>query len=296
MSDTQAGLLRMIGGAKDLQSVVRSMKALAASGIVQYERSVSALAEYSRTIDFGLRACLRQGLSMSAANAGKRAEPGSIGAVVFGSDHGLVGQFNEVLVNVVLKTLTGGSAALHVWTVGERIHARLADEPLSLRGGFILPNSIAGISPLIGQILAETESFRHENEGCPLLLFYNSPRRGAVYAPVSRQLFPLDDAWLQGLRDISWPTSQLPQVFGDGTATLRTLIGEYLFVSLFRACAESLASENASRLAAMQRADKNIEELLEELNGRFHRLRQSTIDEELFDILSGFKALSKRSA
>ena len=79
---------------------------------------------------------------------------------------------------------------------------------------------------------------------------------------------------------------------GGGTATLRALIREYLFVSLFRACAESLASENASRLAAMERADKNIDDLLEELNGAFHRLRQSGIDEELFDVISGFEALS----
>jgi F-type H+-transporting ATPase subunit gamma len=78
---------------------------------------------------------------------------------------------------------------------------------------------------------------------------------------------------------------------GGGTATLRVLIREYLFVSLFRACAESLASENASRLAAMQRADKNIDELLEHLNGTFQRLRQSGIDEELFDVVAGFEAL-----
>jgi F-type H+-transporting ATPase subunit gamma len=74
--------------------------------------------------------------------------------------------------------------------------------------------------------------------------------------------------------------------------TLRTLIREYLFVSLFRACAESLASENASRLSAMQRAEKNIDELLESLNRKFHQLRQSSIDEELFDVVSGFEALS----
>jgi F-type H+-transporting ATPase subunit gamma len=77
-----------------------------------------------------------------------------------------------------------------------------------------------------------------------------------------------------------------------GAKTLGALIREYLFVSLFRACAESLASENASRLAAMQRADKKIDELLEDLNGEFHRLRQSGIDEELFDVISGFEALS----
>jgi F-type H+-transporting ATPase subunit gamma len=79
---------------------------------------------------------------------------------------------------------------------------------------------------------------------------------------------------------------------GGATATLRALIREYLFISLFRACAESLSSENASRLAAMQRADKNIDELLEDLNRTFHRLRQSGIDEELFDVVSGFEALS----
>jgi F-type H+-transporting ATPase subunit gamma len=55
---------------------------------------------------------------------------------------------------------------------------------------------------------------------------------------------------------------------------------------------ESLASENASRLAAMQRADKNIEDLLEELNRGFHRLRQSSIDEELLDLVSSFEVLS----
>lgn len=42
----------------------------------------------------------------------------------------------------------------------------------------------------------------------------------------------------------------------------------------------------------MQRAEKNIDELLEELNRAFHRLRQSSIDEELFDVVSGFEALT----
>lgn len=52
--------------------------------------------------------------------------------------------------------------------------------------------------------------------------------------------------------------------------------------------------ENANRLAAMQNADKNIEELLENLNSKFHRLRQSSIDEDLFDVISGFEALSPK--
>jgi F-type H+-transporting ATPase subunit gamma len=44
----------------------------------------------------------------------------------------------------------------------------------------------------------------------------------------------------------------------------------------------------------MERANKNIGELLETLHGTFHRLRQSGIDEELFDVNSGFEALTVR--
>ncbi len=95
-----------------------------------------------------------------------------------------------------------------------------------------------------------------------------------------------------GLAEIAWPTANLPEVVGGDAATLPALIREYLFISLFRACAESLASENASRLAAMQRAEKNIDELLAQLHAAFHRVRQTGIDEELFDVVSGFEALT----
>ena len=76
---------------------------------------------------------------------------------------------------------------------------------------------------------------------------------------------------------------------------MRGLIREYVFVSMFRAAAESLASENASRLAAMDRADRNIDKMLLVLHDRFRRSRQSRIDEELSDVVSGFKALSRQT-
>jgi F-type H+-transporting ATPase subunit gamma len=176
--------------------------------------------------------------------------------------------------------------------VGERVHARLTDTGLQPVGLFAVPNSVNAITPLVGQVLVECETRHGRHEGAELHLFYNRPTSGAVYAPVSQRLLPLDDTWRRKLVQLPWPTKNLPEVMGDGVATLRALIREYLFVSLFRACAESLASENASRLAAMQRAEKNINESLEDLNRTFHRLRQSGIDEELFDVVSGFEALS----
>jgi F-type H+-transporting ATPase subunit gamma len=155
-----------------------------------------------------------------------------------------------------------------------------------------VPNFVKAITPLVGQILVESETHRSHGEVPELHLFYNRPKSGAVYTPAGQRLLPLDETWRRELAGLSWSTGNLPEVMG-GTVPLRALIREYLFVSLFQACAESLASENASRLAAMQHADKNIDELLEDLNATFHRLRQSSIDEELFDVISGFEALSK---
>jgi len=293
MSDTTASLRRKISSAGDLQSVVRTMKALAASSIGQYEKSVRALADYYRTVELGLGACFRESEpAASMVERRGRSKAGAIGAVVFGSDQGLVGQFNDVVADYALKTLATLSGTPQVWAVGERVHARLADAGLPPMKLFAVPSSVKAIAPLVGQILVESEERRSHGEVIELHLFYNRPASGAVYAPVTQRLLPLDEHWRRKLADLPWPTGQLPQVMGGGSETLRALIRGYLFVSLFRACAESLASENTSRLAAMERADKNIDELLENLRGTFHRLRQTGIDEELFDVISGFEALS----
>lgn len=289
MSETTASLRRKIKGAGDLQSVVRTMKAVAASSIGQYEKSVRALADYYRTVELGLGACLRENGPVSLI--AKRERHAVASAVVFGSDQGLVGQFNDVVADFAVKTLADLAVKLEIWAVGERVHSRLADAGLPLLGLFTVPNSVKAITPLVGQILMESETRRSQGEVSELYLFYNRPTSGPVYTPVGHRLLPLDESWQEKLAERPWPTGNLPEVMGGGTITLRALIHEYLFVSLFRACAESLASENASRLAAMQRADKNIDELLEELNQTFHRLRQSGIDEEMFDVISGFEAL-----
>lgn len=292
MTDTAASLRRKIASAGDLESVVRTMKAMAASSIGQYENAVRALDDYYRTVQLGLAASFRQGETADALTPVPQKETGAIGAIVFGSDQGLVGQFNEVMAEFVVQTLDDLPGEKTVWTVGERIQSRLAESDLQLGEGFVLPNSINAITPLIGQILIEMEAQRENGAIAQVYLFHNRPKTGAIYTPVRQRLLLLDDLWRHDLAAIRWPTRNLPEVMNGGEQPLLALVREYLFVSLFRACAESLASENASRLAAMQRAERNIDELLENLNRTFHRLRQSGIDEELFDVVSGFEALT----
>jgi F-type H+-transporting ATPase subunit gamma len=289
MSDTSETLRRKIGSAGDLQSVVRSMKALAAASIGQYEKSVRSLADYYRTVELGLAACFRE-VSPAAEPAGSP-QAHAVSAIVFGSDQGLVGQFNDIIADYAigaLKTLPGNA---QIWAVGERVHARLADAGVPPIGLFAVPNSVQAIAPLVGQLQIHSETSRHASGSTSLWVFHNRPLTGAVYEPVGQRLLPLDAHWQQDLAKVRWPTVNLPEVMGTGTTTLRALVREYLFISLFRACAESLASENASRLAAMQRADRNINDLLDSLHSEFNQLRQSSIDEELFDVIAGFEAL-----
>jgi F-type H+-transporting ATPase subunit gamma len=292
VSETAAGLQRKIRSAGDLQSVVRTMKALAASNIGQYEKAVRALSDYHRTVEMGLSVCFRR--SAPGALMMERGGPigGVVGAVVFGSDQGLVGRFNDVITDHALNVLADLPGKPQVWAVGERAHARLEDAGLKPVGLFAVPNSIKAITPLVGRILMESEARDSHGAVTELYIFHNRPTSGAGYEAAGERLLPLDENWRRELAGLRWPTKNFPEVMGVGATTLRGLIREYLFVSLFRACAESLASENASRLAAMQRADKNIDELLEAFKGAFHRLRQSGIDEELFDVISGFEALS----
>lgn len=237
-----------------------------------------------------------------------------IGAIVFGSDQGLVGQFNEDIAQFALTTLAKLPGQPTIWTVGERVQTRLADALTKLGSTYNLPTSVTGIAPLIGQLVAQiqqaTERQENNQKGSNspyntsygIYVFHNRPTSGALYEPTLQRLLPLDQQWLQSLAEIEWPNSHRPEILCPiGKAerqvnirTRRALIREYLFISIFRACAESLASENASRLAAMQRAEKNIDDLQEKLGREFNRLRQSAIDEELFDVVAGYELLSQQ--
>jgi F-type H+-transporting ATPase subunit gamma len=285
-------LRQKLSVAADLHGVVRTMKAMAASNIGKYENAVQALAGYDQVVKLGLGVVLRKiGWRPTAART-TASTPRVLNAIVFGSDQGLVGQFNDVVAEFAVENLAKLSGSPVVWAVGERVHARLAEAGLAMRGPFHVPNDVSGIATIVGHLQVQTETRGISDEGEPLYVFHNRQSSGASYEPASQLLLPLDLAWRNAMIGLAWPTKNIPETLAEPTDMLQALVREYLFISLFRACAESLASENASRLAAMQRAEKNIVELTEDLTRRFHRMRQTAIDEELFDVVSGFEALN----
>lgn len=290
MSNTLENLRVKLSAAAQLESVVRTMKAQAAANIGQYELAMKALSDYDRTVALGLTAYFRKNtLPLKSPPSA----PTQTTAIVFGSDQGLVGQFNDRLAEYVQTELANMPGKKTLWAMGERVEGHLIDAGFTVEKTFTVPGAITAITPLVGELLA-LYVVNHEEQGAnsaysPLLIFHNRPESGTIYTPAHQKLWPLGPKWQHGLSVTPWPTDKLPEVIESPDApVLLALIREHLFISLFKACAESLAAENTSRLAAMQRAEKNIDELLETLKQKSHSLRQSSVDEELFDVLAGY--------
>jgi len=291
--ETLEELKQRIESTKDLQSVVKTMKALAAVRIRQFERAVESLGDYNKTVEMALRVALRDRPHMTVG-----ARPGpkdQLGAVVFGSDQGMCGQLNDQIVAHALDEMGRFSQVAHqnrmIMALGERVTGRLEDADQPVDVALSGPGSVSGITPLVQDILMTIEAWHKEQGLDQVFLFYSKHLSGASYRPHTMHLLPVDRTWLSKVREKQWPNQCLPIFTMDWDPLFSALIRQYLFVSLFRAFAESLASENASRLASMQGAERNIRDQMEALNMQYHQQRQMSITEELLDIVSGFEAM-----
>jgi F-type H+-transporting ATPase subunit gamma len=284
-------LKRTIHVTGELQSLVKTMKVLAGLNIRVYERAAHAVAEYNRTIERGLEIALRD--LAEQALPPRRAAGNKLGAIIFGSDQGMCGQLNDVVVAHASRALARLAVTRENQTmlaIGQRAAARLEDSGHAVEATLEVPGSVGGIAATVHDVLLRVETWREGGIGM-VVLFYCRPYAGALYRPRGIRLLPVDREWIHGLRAKRWPSRVIPTYTLPAEQLFQSLIREYLFVSLFRAFAESLASENASRLASMQVAERNIEDRLKELSSQFRQSRQSSITSELLDIVAAFEAL-----
>ena len=289
---TIESLRRKIKSTQDLLSVVKTMKALAAVSIRQYQRAVESLIDYNDTVERGLQIVLK---AQEEAPLDSRPVPIiKAGAIVFGSDQGLCGQFNaQVVAHAVeeMNALGVADEGRYILTVGERVKDHMERSDQQIYDTLPTPSSTAGITPMVQEIVTILQEWHFVLHIQHIFLFYNHYLSGAIFKPHTLRLLPVDRTWLEGLKKRKWESKTLPLFTMEWDALFAALIREYLFVSIYRAFTESLASENASRLAAMQNAEKNIQEHLEEVFADYHRQRQMTITEELLDIVSGYEAM-----
>jgi F-type H+-transporting ATPase subunit gamma len=305
MVDTLEKLRKKLTSVSDLRTVVNTLKVLAASKIVQYEMAVSSVSEYSLTVEQGLRACFRKlefgdvEMDINMYHCRRHAlefrsapviSP-VLSMLVIGSDQGLVGQFNAELARFVFTQAK--SSSRRVWAVGERVADELRNVGVDLVDVFEVPQSVEEIGVLVEAVLTKLPLLGFSPVVDNFSLIHQQIINGVLVKPVLTELLPLNKTWRDSLLRAPWPRACVPDLLESPEATLFALSREYLFSNVFRCGAVSMAAENAYRLAAMRRAEKKIDEMHVDMKLRFHQLRQTSIDEELFDVVSGFEALAK---
>ena len=294
MAETLESLRRGLDAADELLSVVKTMKGLAAVNIRQYDEAVRSLRDYSRTIELGFQVLLRNRPEVLAA---AEQPDGRLAVVVIGSDQGMCGPLNGRMAEHAVETLAGSGADPAkplILVAGGRLAAELDAAGQPVDAAMALPGSVAEITDAVQRIVGRVERWREQQGAQRVWVLHHRPVSAVSYRAETIRLLPIDAAWLGELAARAWPTRMLPALTMDAGALLSSLVRQHVFTVLYRALAESLAAENAARLAAMQAAEKNIEERLDGLGARYHRHRQSVITEELLDVVAGFEVLKQQ--
>jgi F-type H+-transporting ATPase subunit gamma len=277
---------KRIQSAQDLYGVVKTMKSLAMVNIRHFEQAAEAVQEYYQGVEMALSGVLRANPIADQAESGQSDNL----LILIGSDQGMCGQFNSELI----KDLEGGQgpdpdAAALIWVIGQRL-ASLVSQPVD--SAYSLPGSVGQIGILVQELLIKLEQAIVHSRPKRVYCLYNRPEGKSGYSTISTRVHPLPDSVLSRNQG-TWPGKTWPLYRVNTPDLMRHLTRQYLFVALSRALALSLAAENTARLRAMQGAEDNLKALLEQLQTDFHRLRQTTITEELLDIITGFESLRK---
>ena len=294
MAQTLETLIRNTKTLDSIRGIVHTMKTLSAINARPYEYAARSIEAYHATVLQSFHAFLHRNGPLSPTSIEIPAQV----IVVFGSDHGMCGSYNEIVATKVseyLDTLDTENITPHVLCVGAQLNDALNGQDIWPESILLPPASADGIGRLAGEIVTRTDDIRQKalsGEIAVTLIFTEQILNGQQQ-PVAKILLPLDATLFGELVDRPWVSRSLPDFNMPSTDLLSALIRSHLFASIFRASAEALVTENAARLAQMQHAEQSVDDRLEELKSETRMVRQTEITDELMDVIIGFEALKK---
>jgi len=299
--ETLEAVHRRLKTAGELGGLVRTMKALAAVNIRQYQHVLLAVKYYRRTLELGLGMALKRDPSLlgvletESVGRGASPAPGREPTIVLiGADRGMCGPFNQRVVgeaSAVLAEAPEGTS--RVLAVGHRLERPCESAGIDISARAPLPSWPCGITSTAEAVIVQYDTWRGDGTQGKLVVVHNRPLEAMGYVAHTARLLPVDSRWLRLVSRQPWPTRNIPMSMSPSPELLTTLIRQHLLLSLHQALAESLASEHAARLMAMQVAERNVADHQARLSGEFHRRRQQVVDEELLDLISGYRALTE---
>ncbi|AMN48003.1 ATPase [Steroidobacter denitrificans] len=277
---------------RGIRSIVRTMKTMSAINAQPYEQAARAIGAYRQTVLDGLHAFV-QCYGPLPAGAAPQATPV---VIAFGSDHGLCGNYNEIVAAEAARTMQPHTCATRLICVGARMEEALAGRDIQAEATLFPPATPDGLQRLAASLITRLDAIRltaPAGDVVVSLVFMQRAGHGRQFS-VSQRLLPLDPALVDALVQRPWSSRSLPRAGLPADRLLAALIRNYLLAELTRAAAEALLTENATRLARMQQAEQSVDERLEALAAEVRTVRQDEITTELLDVIIGFEALKER--
>jgi F-type H+-transporting ATPase subunit gamma len=285
-------LKKRIASVKSTQKITKAMKMVAAAKLRRAQESAEKGRPYSEKMN-NIILNLSNGIS-DKENAPKLLSGSGKDkvhlCVVMTSDRGLCGGFNS---NIIKKAksyfakITEEGKDLKIVTVGSKGN----DQLKRVYGDKIIANISFKESKNANYIDAEKvgkmviKNFE-KNEFDVCTIFYNLFKNVVTQIPQEQQIIPLKTSEVE-----ENPSEDNYEFEPDEDEILSNLLPKNISTQIFKAMLENSASEQGSRMSAMDNATRNAGEMVDKLTIEYNRSRQAAITKELIEIISGAESL-----
>ena len=285
-------LKKRISSVKSTQKITKAMKMVAAAKLRRAQESAERGRPYSEKMN-NIILNLSSGLS-DKENAPKlltgTGEDKVHLCVVMTADRGLCGGFNSNIIKKAksyFKKLSDNGKTLKIITVGSKGYDQLKRvnkdniiENISFKES---KNANYFDANKVGKIIIE----KFENKEFDVCtIFYNQFKNVITQIPQEQQIIPLK---MSG--DETNKSEESYEFEPDEDEILGNLLPKNISTQIFKAMLENSASEQGSRMSAMDNATRNAGEMVDKLTIEYNRSRQAAITKELIEIISGAESL-----
>ena len=279
-------LQRKLDSVKALREIVNAMRNLAAIYVRRAQATLDAIRPYTEVV----QTCLGFVLDRCPAAAAAPGPGGRCLALVFASDQGLCGTYNDHVVQAAMKFSSTATGPVDFVAIGNRARSLLEShgEPPVLSTS--APTSLEGIRLQVVELAADVFHAYVERGSEEMVFIYNAYEGMGRFRENVRHVLPPGQDEL-GRNEGTFRTE--PILTDSPAELLGAFIEEYFFIELYRALLESHTSENGARLLSMTAAASNIEERVTGLTQQFQSVRQDAITSELLDVVGGAEALQQ---
>jgi F-type H+-transporting ATPase subunit gamma len=287
-----------ITSVKSTQKITKAMKMVAAAKLRRAQEAAEAARPYSERMA-SVMASLGSRVTVGPESPRLLAGTGKDQVhmlVVCSSERGLAGAFNTNIVRLARKhieRLVAEGKTVKLLLVGKKARAQLARDHRDKIVDTVDMTHIKRLAFSDAAAVAEDVVRRYEaGEFDVAHLFFARFRSALVQEPTALQIIPVPLPKVAD--DVVITAGGVPAVVEyepDEEAILADLLPRNLAVQIFRALLENAASEQGSRMTAMDNATRNAGDMINRLTITYNRTRQAAITKELIEIISGAEAI-----